>query len=97
VDSIYIKDDQVVLLDKCGRFIYEVFVTVKFENIFSIANHKYFTSDIEILNIVRCHEVSPYIKVECDLYSAPLKWLIKNDFILYIKPEKKLRKKVSVL
>jgi len=89
--DIYVKDDQSCLIDDCNRFIYEVFVFSQFENVYSLSNHKYFTSKKEIPNIIRLLKITPYISIECDLYSAPLKWLIDNNFILYKEPEKKKR------
>lgn len=89
--DVYVKDNQSCLLDDCGRFIYEVFVFVQFENVYNLANHRYFTSNKEILNIVRSFKINPYITIECDLYSAPKSWIENNNFILYRKPEKKKR------
>ena len=31
--DVYVKDNQSCLIDDCGRFIYEVFVFVQFENV----------------------------------------------------------------
>jgi hypothetical protein len=91
MEDIYVKEGQVALVDNCNRFVYEVFVFVQHKNIFSTANHKYFSSEKEIKNIVSIYQHDEYIQTCCDLYSAPLKWLIENDFTLYVKPEKKKR------
>lgn len=89
--AVYVKDDKSVLADTCGRFIYEVYVFVMYENTFSTANHKYFSSDIEILNIIESYYVTPNIEINCTMYSAPLSWLIENDYVLWVKPVKKKR------
>lgn len=90
-EDVYIKDKQSALINKCGQFIYEVLVYVRFENIFNLANHQLFSSDKEIKNIVSPVYISPHIEIQCYLYSAPKRWLIDNNFILYVKPEKKKR------
>ena len=89
--DVYVKEDQSSLINDCGGFIYEVCTFIQYENIYNQANHKYFTSDKEILNIIRFYKITPYIEIQCYLYSAPLWWLIENDFTLYKKPEKKKR------
>lgn len=89
--DIYIKENQAVLLDNCGRFIYEVFVFVKYKNIFSTVNHRYFSSETEIKNIISSYQYNEFIEIYCELYSAPLKWLLDNEFVVYVKPEKKKR------
>ena len=89
--DVYIKDDQSALINECGYFIYEVCTFVQFENVYNMANHRYFTSEKEIPNIIRFLKINSYIEVHCYLYSAPKKWLINNNFILYVKPEKKKR------
>jgi hypothetical protein len=86
--DVYVKDDQSALINDCGYFIYEVFTFVQFENVYNMANHRYFTSTKEIPNIIRFFKINPYIEVQCYLYSAPKKWLIENNFILYSKPLK---------
>lgn len=85
----YVKDNKSVVLDSCGRFIYEVMVFVQYENIVSMARHEYFSSNIEIPNIIDSYNVNKYVRIECYLYSAPKEWILDNDFMLYVKPEKK--------
>lgn len=91
METIYVKDEDSALADPCGRFIYEVCVFVKFENTYNMANHKWFTSEKEIPNIIRSLQISPYIEVQCHLYSAPKKWLIDSGFDIYVPKEKKKR------
>lgn len=89
-DIVYVKNEESALVNCCGQFVYEVCVFVHFRGIYNMANSKFFYSDKE-LNIVPILKISPYIEVQCYLYSAPLKWLLNNGFNLYIKPEKKKR------
>lgn len=91
--NIYVKEGRAVLQDICSRFIYEVFVLAHHENIFSTINHKYFSSEKEIKNVIENYQVTEYISINCEMYSAPLRWLLDNDFELYVKPQKKKRKK----
>lgn len=91
--EFYINNDKAIRLDSCDRFIYEVTVFVWYENIYSMINHKYFSSEVEIEGIIENHFITPKIEICCEIYSAPKRWLIENDFILYIEPEKKKRKK----
>lgn len=91
MEVIYIKDDESALVDPCGRFIYEVCVFVRYENIYNMANHKWFTSEKEIPNIVKSLQMTEHIEIQCHLYSAPKSWLINNDFSMYEPKEKKKR------
>ena len=88
MNNLYFKDGEIVLVDNCNRFIYEVYVSVKFDNIYSIVDHKYFSSDKEILNIVKKYKVDKYIDISCELYSAPINWLEDNEYFPYVKPIK---------
>jgi hypothetical protein len=89
--EVYIKDNKIVLVDSECRFIYEVLVYVWYDNIFSLANSKIFTSVIEIPNIIESYFIDKHIEFFTFLYAAPKKWLVDNDFIEYIYPEKKKR------
>lgn len=91
--SRYRKDDKFVRIDECNRFIYEVTVYVKYENICNMANHKYFSSNTEIPKVVEEYNLDNNITIYCELIYAPKRWLIDNGYQLYVKPEKKKRKK----
>jgi len=93
VEEIYVKGDQFVRIDECNRFIYEVSVYVKYQNIYSMVNHKYFSSDKEIVTFIDKVVINQFTTIYCELYSAPKEWIIENEFTLYIKPEKKKRVK----
>lgn len=90
---MYVKNNQTVFIDPEERFIYEVYVFIWYENIRSLGNHKFFYSKVEIKNIIESYFINKYIEVYTVLHSAPKEWIIENDFILYVKPEKKKRKK----
>ncbi len=87
----YVKDDESALINYSGRFVYEVLVYINHEDILSLHNHKLFSSDKPIKNVIRFTKISKYLEVECCLYSAPEKWLLENGFIEFVKPEKKKR------
>ena len=89
--KIYVKEGRTVFMDNCNRFIYEVFVFVQHKNIFSTVNHKFFSSEKEIKKVIENYKVTENITINCELYSAPIRWLLDNDYDLYVKPEKKKR------
>lgn len=93
MSEFYVKDDKAVRLDSCNRFIYEVMVNVYYNNIFSMVNHKYFSTPVEIPNVIESYYVTPSIEICCEMYSAPKSWLHDNDFVVYVEPEKKKRKR----
>lgn len=85
--TVYIKDKQTSLVSY--TFIYEVSVCARFKGYYSIANTAYYSTKKELLNIVESFYKNSHIEITCELYSAPLKWLIENGFSIYTKPEKK--------
>jgi len=89
--TVYIKGKLTALISH--TFIYEVSICARFKGYYSIANTTHFSSVNEIANIVESFYKNPYTEITCELYSAPLSWLIENGFTIYIKPEKKKRVK----
>lgn len=89
--EIYHKDGKFIRIDNCNRFIYEVSLYVKYQNIYSMINHKYFSSNIEIPNVIDQININNNITIYCEIYSAPKSWIIDNEYVLYVKPEKKKR------
>ena len=87
-DNVYVKEDESALINTCGQFVYEVSMFVNYEGIYSLANHTYYYSDKYIKNIIKIKQISKYIEIHCDLFSAPEKWLNENNFILQ---EKKIK------
>lgn len=90
--TVYEKDNQFIYVDDCNRFIYERYIFVRFENLFSTADYQRYSSDVEIKGIIKHIYIGSYIEIVSELISAPLRWLIDNDFVVYVKPEKKKRK-----
>ena len=86
--KVYVKGDESALINYSGQFVYEVSVYINFQDTLSLARHSLFYSDKPIDKIVRFFKYSKYIEVFCDLYSAPEKWLLDNEFVLFVKPEK---------
>jgi len=89
-NNVYVKEDESALINTCGQFVYEVSMFVNYEGIYSLANHTYYYSDKYIKNIIKIKQISKYIEIHCDLFSAPEKWLNENNFIL--QESKKLKK-----
>lgn len=87
----YRKENSFVRVDTCNRFIYEVTLYVFFENICNQVQHKYFSSEKEIPKIVSEFNINNNMVVYTELIYAPKRWLIENDYQLYVKPEKKKR------
>ena len=85
----FIKDGAVVLEDNCNRFLYEVFLFINFEGSLSLGGYKIFSSEKE-LNIIPSVKLSKYKEIVCELYSAPKRWLIDNDFNEYNNEKRQL-------
>lgn len=93
VPVVYLKNKQVLLIS--NTFIYEVSICARFKGYYSISNTVYFSYVKEIPNIVESFYKNRYTEITCELYSAPLGWLIDSGYNIYIKPEK--RKQIKKL
>ena len=91
----YIKDDEIVLINEDGLFVYETNVFVHHLNLFGLANSAFHTSSTPIDGIVKSFWKSPYIQICSSLYSAPERWLIDNQYKRYIETKKVSKKKSS--
>lgn len=89
--ATYIKNGIVVLEDKAGLFVYEVSVYCRYKNYFSLINKKYYSAHIEIPGTIGSFYKNPHTEICCELFSAPLQWLIDNQYLRYTKPDKKKR------
>ena len=89
----YRKEDSFVRIDECNRFVYEVTLYIKFENIYNQANHKYFSSEKEIPKIVKEYNINNNMVIYTELIYAPKRWLIENGYQLYVSEKKKRKKK----
>lgn len=75
---IYIKDDEVVYAG--NSFIYEVSVYNYFKNYFSLVKTTLYESKIPIKHTIRSFFINKYTEICCDLYQAPLEYLIDNNY-----------------
>jgi hypothetical protein len=91
--NTYTKGQSAILADNCNRFIYEVSIVITYQSLFSVAGVKYFSSPTEISNVIESFKIHKYMEICCSLYSAPLGWLLDNDYSPYSKLKKKTYKK----
>lgn len=90
--EIYVKNKQAIAVDLTNLFVYEVSVYARNKNYFSLIKKHYYSAPYEIPGTVSSFYKNPYTEICCDLYAAPLQWLLDNDFVKYQKPDKKLTK-----
>ena len=95
--DVYKKDKQIILPSKTKEFVYVVTVEIHYPNYYSVANTRYYSSLKEIPNIVPSFFKNLHTEICCELYSAPLEWLLDNDFSIYIKPKKIRKKRVLII
>lgn len=76
--EVYIKDDEVVY--EGNTFIYEVSVYSYFKNYFSLMNTALYESPVLIRNVTRSFFINKYTEICCELYQAPLEYLIENNY-----------------
>lgn len=90
--EIYTKNGLTVIADKSNLFVYEVSVYCRYKNYFSLVNKKYYSSPNEIPGTISSFYKNPHTEICCELFSAPLEWLLENDYKEYVKPDKKQSK-----
>lgn len=93
LDNIFIKKGKCVVIDNNNQFTYEVFIHCRFKNYFSVANSELYCSKNEIQNIVERFKIDDSISIVCEMFSAPLWWLIENSYVKYVKPVKQVKTK----
>ena len=89
-EEIYVKGNEAVLINKGNIFMYEVSVYCHYKSYFGIVESKWYTCNQEIPNIISNFKRDSHTEITCCLFSAPLPWLLNNDYIKYVKPDKKL-------
>lgn len=89
-EEIYIKGKEAVLINKGNRFMYEVSVYCHYKSYFGMVDCKWYSCNQEIPGIVSNFKRDAHTEITCCLFSAPLPWLLSNDYIKYVKPDKKL-------
>lgn len=85
----YIKKQELIVSNNLSIFIYEVSVYIHFKNLFFLANSKMYSSKVPITNIVQDYWKNKHIQICCNLYSAPEKWLLENDYKEYVYLKKR--------
>lgn len=90
-EEYYKKGNEVSIINKDGRFIYEVFVYAMTSNYFSLCNSAKYASNTEISNIVESYFITPHIQICAELCEAPEKWLLESGFkkVFNVKLKKK--------
>lgn len=83
------KDKQFVLVNPGKLFIYESLVFCRYKGYFGLIDSKHFSCNHEIPNIVETFFRDAHTEMKCSLLAAPLSWLLENDYIKYVKPDKK--------
>lgn len=94
-ENIYVNKRNSAFINTNRKFVYEVCVYCYYKNYYSIVNRAYYSSDVEITNYVRSFFRDPHTEIRCELYSAPLPWLLDNGYTKYQKPDKKKSTKKS--
>lgn len=94
-EPIYVKKDSYVLVNTNLDFIYQVYVFCYMKNYFSILNTEFYKSRKEIPKVVNSFFVNPHTEIRAELYSAPLSWLLDNNYVRYVKPDKIIKNKVK--
>ena len=89
-EEIYVRNKETAFVNIGNKFVYEVTVFCHYKNYFSIIDRKYFSSNVEISNIVPHFFRDPHTEICAEIYSAPIYWLLENDFVKYVKPDKKV-------
>lgn len=88
-EEVYVKKGEAVLVSKGNQFMYEASVFCRYKGYFGIIDNKLFSCNREIPNIVSPFFRDAHTEYVCTLYSAPLSWLLDNDYVKYVKPDKK--------
>lgn len=73
------------------KFVYEVCVNLYHKNYYSQIKSTYYMSLEPINNFVPSLFINNNIEITCELHTAPIDWLIDNEFEIWVKPEKKKR------
>lgn len=88
----YFDGKDVLLCSTNNDFIYHAKTFYYDKGYFSLTNSKYFSCKQFIPKLVTSVFITKNIENCCELIAAPKDWLIKNNFTIYEKPEKKKRK-----
>lgn len=90
MEEIYVNKDDAVLINTNNQFVYEVCIFCRYKGYFGLMDNQLYTCTQEIPGIVRHFFRDAHTEIVCTLFSAPLPWLLNNNYIKYVKPDKKL-------
>lgn len=90
-ENLYIKGNKSVLVNTSDSFIYEVNVFCLYKNYYSVLNTVYYLSNEEVFNVESFYKNAHSI-IKSELLYAPFWWLIKNNYVKYVKPIKNSKK-----
>ena len=88
--SIYVKEDKSITVS--DRFTYEVTVCCYYSNYYCITDTTIFESDINLEKMVESYFLNKHIQISCELFSAPMEYIIEEGYKLWVEPPKKTRK-----
>jgi tRNA A22 N-methylase len=91
--EVYVKEDEVIFVG--DTFIYEVSVFNYYKNYFSLVNSALYESPVFIEKTIRSFFVNKYTEICCELYQAPLEYLIENGYEPQTEINKRELKKTS--
>jgi hypothetical protein len=86
--TTYIKNGQTVLVDSSHLFVYQTCVYAFYKGYFSLCNSQFYSCHKEIQGVVGSFFKTPHIQICSELFAAPEKWLIDNEYVIYSRPEK---------
>lgn len=93
--DLYTDGENYVLTNNDSNFIYEVLIFCRAHKYFCIIDREFYSTTQEIPNIVEHFYRDSNSEIVCTLLSAPLPWLLDNNYIKYVKPDKKTVTKIS--
>lgn len=88
-EQLYVKDSYSALVS--DKFLYEVSIFTYYKNYVFLTKSAMYESDKPI-RVAESTFVSKHAEIRCELYSAPIDWLIENDFKEWAPKPKKKRK-----
>ena len=91
----YSNGENILFCNTNNQFVYYCKICYHSSNIYSVINSIYYSSDKFIPKIVESYFINKNLENTCELFSAPKKWLIENNYDVISKPKKNKLKKVK--
>lgn len=85
----YSNGENILLCDTNNKFIYYSKVNFYSEGYYSMINSSYFSSSVFIPNVISSYFINQNVEKTCELFAAPKKWLVENNYKVCSKPERK--------